>query len=471
MNKIAKAFVAVMIVLGGALPVYAQKLPGLRVSGNHRFLIKEDGSPFFYLADTAWALVARLKREDVDLYLRDRASKGFTVIQAVALPWGALAGGNAYGDKAFLDEGVSRPNGAYFRHVDYVVDKAESLGMYVGLLPLWGSAYLRPGSRLLDKSSAFSYGKFLGSRYRDKAIIWILGGDIVGKGIEEIERSLAEGLSAGDGGSHLKTYHPLGPAYSKGPDFEWRGTTSSMWFHNDAWLDFNMMQSGHSIRNRNYDLIAADYALAPPKPIIDGESGYENITDSLRRAGSGARKVAAHDVRRYAYIAVFAGAAGHTYGCNEIYPFWSPGQPKAPWGDDLPWQEALKLPGASQVRYVRSLMESRPYLIRIPDQTLIDGDALATTDRIQATRASDGSYAFVYTSSGKAVTVRMDKLSGSKVQAYWFDPRKGTTTRAGAWPAKGTRQFTPPSHGEGNDWVLVLDDMARRFPPPGTRRR
>src|SRR5918999_4864053 len=57
----------------------------LQVSDNKRFLIRSDGSPFFYLGDTAWELFHRLNREEADRYLEDRARKGFTVIQAVAL--------------------------------------------------------------------------------------------------------------------------------------------------------------------------------------------------------------------------------------------------------------------------------------------------------------------------------------------------------------------------------------------------
>src|ERR687894_371368 len=57
----------------------------LKVSENGRFLVHEDGSPFFYLGDTAWELFHRLDREEADRYLADRAGKRFTVIQAVAL--------------------------------------------------------------------------------------------------------------------------------------------------------------------------------------------------------------------------------------------------------------------------------------------------------------------------------------------------------------------------------------------------
>ena len=76
-------------------PVWADVL---RVSDNHRFLVHSDGSPFFYLADTAWELFHRATREEAELYLKTRARQGFTVIQAVALS--ELQGttiANAYG--------------------------------------------------------------------------------------------------------------------------------------------------------------------------------------------------------------------------------------------------------------------------------------------------------------------------------------------------------------------------------------
>jgi hypothetical protein len=41
----------------------AQTLPRLKVSDNHRFLVTQDGKPFFYLADTAWELFHRLDRQ------------------------------------------------------------------------------------------------------------------------------------------------------------------------------------------------------------------------------------------------------------------------------------------------------------------------------------------------------------------------------------------------------------------------
>src|ERR1035437_3247713 len=86
--------------------------------------------------------------------------------------------------------------------------------------------------------------------------------------VEDLMRAMAAGIGEGDGGAHLKTYHPTGIQ------------SSSTWFHNDPWLDFNMVQSRHIILNRTYDLIKTDWDRTP-KPVVEGESVYEGIQDDL----------------------------------------------------------------------------------------------------------------------------------------------------------------------------------------------
>ena len=144
---------AIVLLALSAQSSLAAPLPRLSISGNHRFFVKPDGSPFLYLADTAWGLF-HFTREDADLYLKDRAAKKFTVIQATILHWNGLTAQNPYGATVFLDKDPTRPNEAFFQHVDYVVDKAESLGLYMALVPLWSRSYVTEKSSLLDKSSA-----------------------------------------------------------------------------------------------------------------------------------------------------------------------------------------------------------------------------------------------------------------------------------------------------------------------------
>lgn len=184
--------------------------------GSEHFIIDENGTPFFYLADTAWELFHRLSCEEAEFYLRNRADKEFNVIQAVILPeLNGLAVPNRYGELPLHDNDPRKPDERYFEHVDYVVDLANSLGLYMGILPTWGDKVNKKwgaGPEIFTPENALEYGEFIGRRLKDKQVIWILGGD---RPCESelhyaVWRSMAEGLRKGDGGKHLITYHPMG---------------------------------------------------------------------------------------------------------------------------------------------------------------------------------------------------------------------------------------------------------------------
>ena len=449
----------------------ADTLPRLKVSENKRFLVKEDGSPFFYLGDTGWEMFHRLNREDADRYLAKRAEKAFTVIQAVAF---AEVDGhtepNVYGHLPMIDLDPARPavkdgpDNDYWDHVDYIVDKANSLGLYIGFLPTWGRYWHekdRDGKPLFNVTNAAVYGEWLGRRYKDKGLIWILGGD---RPVDNDEQraaitAMAEGLRKGDGGAHLITFHPPG------------GAGSSQWFHDAPWLDFNMRQNGHEAEyTGRYDKTGADYARTPVKPVIDGEPIYEDHPISFNANKLGHSTAA--DVRRPLYWDLFGGACGHTYGHHSVWQMWQPG--RNPINNPLmPWQEAIDQPGAEQMQYGRRLIESRPVLSRVPDDSIIVTDRVPTAVpgagryRFVATRDREGTYAMVYVPIGRAFSVRMEVIKGAKVKAWWFNPRDGHATAIGEFDNTGQRRFVPPNPGEGLDWVLVLDDAAKGYPPPG----
>lgn len=332
----------------------------LKVSDNKRFLQHEDGTPFFYLGDTAWELFHRLDKEDADIYLTDRAKKGFTVIQAVAIaeldgnvaanPYGFLPLENLDPSRPAVKDG---PANDYWDHVDYIVNKANELGMYVGLLPTWGRYWHDDKVVFFTPENAFEYGKFLSKRYKDKKIIWILGGDrnIDNDRQRAIIEAMARGLREIESGSHLVTFHPSG------------GRGSSERFHSEPWLDFNMRQNGHHSDYTNaYSKTLDDYRRTPAKPVIDGEPLYEDHPLSFNAALLG-HSIAA-DVRRPLYWDLFNGAFGHTYGHHSVWQMYDPDKKHTGINNPLmPWKEAIHQPGASQMIYGRLLMEDRKSVV------------------------------------------------------------------------------------------------------------
>jgi len=427
----------------------------LKVSENRRFLVRDDGSPFFYLGDTAWELFHRATRADALHYLRDRATKRFTVIQAVVLAeFGGLSEPNTQGDLPLLGSHPTKINEAYFAHVDFIVDAAASLGLTIGMLPTWGDKWNKKwgqGPEIFTPDNARVFGQILGARYRSKPLIWILGGDrpVESDTHRDIITNMARGLRDGDEGRHLIAFHPTG------------GQTSAQNFHETDWLDFNMWQSGHDRNRDNYHCIQSDYARTPIKPCMDAEPGYEDHASAFNLNNG---YLDDYDNRKAAYWALFAGAHGHTYGCHPIWQFLQPDRDAITWAR-RPWYEALHLPGAGQMQFSRKLIESRPFLNRIPDQTLITSDTGTGTDHVRATRDADGSYAFVYIPGGKPVGIALEHLSSKTLTASWYDPRTGVACAFGEFSGKGSYTFTPPTSGP--DWILVLDDKARKYPAPG----
>lgn len=443
-----------LFVLALLVPFFAVAQTDLRVSDNGRYLVYTNGEPFFYLGDTAWELFHRLDREDAIRYLSNRAGKGFTVIQAVVLAeHDGLRDPNAYEHTPLLNDDPTQPNEAYFEHVDFIVDKAAELGLHMALLPTWGDKLFKNkwgvGPEIFNLKNAYAYGRYIGSRYKDrKNIIWVIGGDRNPReDSEDVEvwRAMARGITEAVGGNDkaLMTFHPQ--------------TASSRWFHEDEWLDFNMLQTSHCADTRVWDKVSHDYNLAMVKPTMDGEPMYEEIPVCFDLEKNGYADP--NDIRRKAYLSLFAGAHGHTYGCNNIWQMYVPGRTRHIEATK-PWYESLDLPGANAMTHVRKLMESRPMLDRVPDQSLLVGTASDNyKERVQATRGRD--YAFIYTSSGLPFEVRLGKISGRKVQASWYNPRTGETTQGGKYKNSGTRTFTPPTHGDDQDWVLMLDDASR----------
>ncbi len=434
----------------------------LKVSDNKRFLVHENGKPFYWLGDTGWELFHRLNREEAEKYLKNRADKGFTVIQAVALAEAqGLKDPNPYWEVPFKDLDPTKPNEAYFQHVDWIIDKAANLGLYIALLPTWGDKLFKDrwgdGPEIFNADNARIYGKWIGHRYKDrKNIIWVLMGDRNPRNETDVNvwRSMANGIAEGVGGSDkaLITAHPQPNEMADGG--------SGKWFHQEDWFDFNMFQTGHCRENNVYDRIQVAYQRTPVKPTIDGESIYENHPVCFNAQDLG--KSNAYDVRIYAYWDVFAGAFGNTYGCHDVWQMYAPHR-KSINGQCIPWYDAIDLPGAGQMKYIRRLIESRPMLDRVPDQSLIT-NALNVSDRIQATRGTD--YAFIYTTKGKTIEVNMGKISGEKVTTYWYNPRNGDVKDAGIFENKGQQKFKPVTEGYGQDWVLILDDSSKGYKKP-----
>jgi len=244
---------------------------------------------------------------------------------------------------------------------------------------------------------------------------------------------------------------------------------TSRWVHEEPWLDFNMIQSGHGRPYQpNWRKIDDDYARGPTKPTLDGEPCYENHPVGFNRKNW---RFTDYNVRCVSYWSVFHGGCGITYGCHDIWMMHGPSRQRGSFSFNY-WFESLNLPGAGQMQHLRRLMESRPYSSRIPDQSVIAGGASQLSDHLAAARdgtagEKDATYLMIYTPLHRRVPADTSWVAGDRLNVWWYDVRDGRAIRQAEAAANEGRLAVETPDEPGYDWVLVVDDAAREYPPPG----
>jgi len=418
----------------------------IRVSEDGTHFVDAAGEPFFWLGGTAWPLFTNYAPEDAEAYLEDRARKGFTVVQSI-IGWSTdtIVHGrdgkrrtpdpNYAGECAWTDD-PARPNEAFFGHVDRLVDRAAELGLLMAIMPTLGNFVNELG--IFNVRNARAHGRWLGARYRDRAnVVWINGGDRWPAGCAPVWQALGRGLREGTEGAHLITFHVCG----------WH--SSSQCFHDEDWLDFNMIQTWTDWWHV-HPAVMTDCLMVPRKPVVLGEPAYEDGTEYPKGP------VTPLMMRRQAWWAFMAGGAGFTYGQNQM------------WRMEPGWQEAFDTPGARQMTRFREIATSRPWWRMVPEQGLFASGVGCEQTLNAARRTVDGTCAMAYLSSPCHVLVQLDKIVTKHVKATFVNPVDGTEVDAGThetgymqgtiFPRALTQWFSTPARWE--DAVLILDGVA-----------
>lgn len=450
-KRFSKAAIGFMFIT--SMVVQAQ----LTVMEQGRYLMNPDGSPFYWLGDTGWALFQKLNRTDAQFYLKTRAQQGFSVIHAAVYnvnPFVLPPLSNVYGDKPFIDNDPLRPNVTpghrpsdsaeydYWDHVDYVLETAAAHGLYINLLPIFGVAE-GDGYNFLTPSNAHDYGRFIGKRLKDHVnIIWCMGGDVLAD--NDIRKSvwnlLARGVTEGVAGSEdynrtLMTYHVRG------------GQSSSDYFQDALWLDFHMLQTWASF-TKIYGAVTSDYNLKPVKPILHGEGAYEDGPEYPTKP------ITPHVIRKQVYWAMFAGGF-HTYGNSNVWNFGT-----TPSYVSQDWKQALRSPGANHLTVSRAFFQSLAWWTLVPDPSIIVKGAGSGRSLNAAMGSSAGDMIIVYLSTATSVTIDLSKITSQSLStATWIDPKTGERHRIGSLKDDGIRAFSTPKGWE--DALLLIEADVR----------
>lgn len=395
-----------------SLPSFTNPQFPLKIAENNRYLTDQNNVPFYWLGDTEWDIFRDFTLTDAEALLEDRAEKGFSVIQTMIF---GVSGGtrpNLMGEKPFIKDDPEKPNEAFFKFVDSVVEIADKKGLIVVL-----GIYHKSDDygRLITIKNARTWARWIGQRYKNnKNIIWSMFPS-ANDSYVPIVRELAAGLMEGDGAAHLITVHP-DPAQA-----------SSSWIHNESWLSFNTIQTWKS-DFINYTMVADDYSKSPVKPVINGEARYEDEAGTIPL-----------QVRNGAYWSCLAGGF-YSYGHGGNW--MSPGK----------WRTWIDSPSAGDMKILGEVFRSLEWWKLEPDQSVISGE---TGQKVVA-RSSDGTWIISYLPGKGRIDINMDKIiSIGLISAVWINPATGDRTVIGKFNNSGIQTFTVPE--EWNDALLLLE--------------
>jgi hypothetical protein len=421
----------------------------LKLSANKRYLVDQNNSPFLINQASSWGLIQALSTADATAYLDALKQRGFnTVMISVISNDTRMAGSppNWQGISPFnVKWDFSTPNESYFAHADQIINLARDRGMLVTLVPSYlgypGDANQGWFDEMLSSTNSVAksqaYGRFLGLRYKNfNNIVWIAGGDntpAAGSELEARLKAIVDGIRENDG--HLWTghwdsvHHAGGVLATENPTF-----TSYM--------------SINGYYAYNYDLTyqrdLAAYNRTPPMMLYHLDQSYETEP--------GGTPV---NIRRKAYSAMLSGAAGSSFCAGpNWYLFFN-------------WKTNMDTTATKETQYWNALFKSREWYDLVPDQSHVAVTAglgtSGSTDFVTAARTSTGSTVMAFLPTSRQVTVDMTRVSGTQAKAWWYNPTNGQATLIGTFPTTGSHAFTPAT----GDWLLVLDDASRNFPPPG----
>lgn len=422
----------------GENPLYRQG--PLRVAASGTYIEHGDGTPFFWLADTAWNGVLKATPEDWQRYLAMRQKQEFTAIQFVSTQWRGA-------DKTLKEHVFSRP-GKLRVHPEVLAKLDRKVAMinehHLLAVPvlLWALSPSDPGEAL-PESDAQRLAEYLIARWGAYQVVWLLGGDGPYRNTERWKR-LGRNLFVQKPRDRLVSLHP------SGQNWVWNR------LGDEPWIDFLGYQSGHGDNEAHLRWLvqgppAQHWRRPPVKPIINLEPNYETHPAYHSR-----QPFQACHVRRAAYWSLLGTpTAGITYGHNAIWPWLEqPGRAEGHEGLGMipVWTTGLETAAIEGMTLAKRFFQSGPWTqLRPVPEALLEQPGDKDVSRHIAVSATPGrDWLVAYLPRGGTIRLRRDVLPNNAA-LQWFDPRTGKKQPARVeWSDKEARFLAP----DDRDWVL-----------------
>jgi hypothetical protein len=466
----------------GANPLYRRGQ--LRAAEDKHYLEHSDGTPFLWIGDTWWmALCDRIDDSGFGRLVKDRADKGFSLIQIIAGPYPEMFGEgpdfvrydawNPRGRSAQgfpFEKDFARVNANYYNAATARIEKIIDGGLVPCIAGMWG--YYLP---LIGLDKVKRFWRNLVARYAAYPVVWCIAGEAVMPGnfsdkpktedfFAEMQSPGAAARSAAqkkrwtevmryvreiDPYHNPITIHPTRFGYDQVEDA--------------SLMDVDMLQTGHSgiytIPNVIKDIREA-VAHEPKMPVVNGEVNYEGL----------AYRVWQDIIRLGFYHTMFNGAAGFTYGANGSWQVNQEGEPERSFLSmgDAPWEEAMHFPGSRQVGLGGQFLARFPWwqMQRQPDW--IDESKLPGDWFVEHIKENDP-YTPVAIGIPRKLRIVYAPICGVtrptikgiepdvRYTARYFDPVMGSDIMLGPVKPDAEGKWAPPPPPTIHDWLIVLE--------------
>ncbi|MCC6490169.1 MAG: DUF4038 domain-containing protein [Candidatus Hydrogenedentes bacterium] len=391
-----------------------------RVSDDGRTLVFADGTPFLWVGDTCWAAPVHATSEEWDEYLNSRTKKGYTVLQMSIAPEWALKRSRK-GIPPFLSAlpDITQPNPAFFQELDRMLDEANDRGLAVTLCGLMETPYEYPPA---GEIAVFS--RYVAARYGSHAVMFSPSFD---SGVHEAETLASATSIRAASPASLVTMH--------------MGTGVGPHFHAANWLAFDMYQSGHNGGDaarqsaRAVGMPAEILALAPRKPIINGEAIYEGELGG------------AYGVRRTAWLSFLSGAMGYTAGIDAVYA----------WEPDV--MTMMNAPSNDQIAVLAAFLRALPWWSLDPEPGRILNQPDDRARLMAFAMSEDRGLGIAYLPANESIALNLNACSPT-YDTFWIHACTGRVIDGPRLDSTENAVLAAPGP---EDWALLLTTPKTTF--------
>jgi hypothetical protein len=460
----------------------------LRVSGDQRHFMHEDGTPFFWLGDTWWFGLCKRFRwpADFQALTADRVKKGYTVVQITSgLNPEATGGGALPFDPRSMNEAgyawegnYSRINPRYFDLADKRLEHLVANGLMPCIVGAWGYHLTVMGVEKMNQ-----HWKYMIARWGALPVVWCLAGELTmpfwpPRTDDELETLKKKGLTIGDRrkqdsefqkhgwtevAQFIKKTDPYGSLLTLHPQ-AMRSCREQI--EDPSVLDFELLQTNHNDwwgMPSSTELLVKEMERTPRMPVLIGEVVYEGLQEHNRQ-----------EVVRFAFwSAMLSGEAGHTYGAGGIFEMESKIEPygRTPDGDwhsylDPSWDVAAQFPGAQQLAWGKELLSQFEWWRLEPHPEWVEPHWTKEKFRYPYAAAIPGELYVVYLPEllhdkpdavHQWVSPTLTNLNPKvNYEAFWFCPSTAKEEPIDEVKIESSGSWIAPVPDEMVDWVLVV---------------